>query len=84
MAHWCLDKPVKDAAYQAVKYRSRYNWTHRDLLRKAHPEPKAIDQTMNALFEWVTHGMPVGEEPALALVRGYEAAKTANVEPWLS
>ena len=31
-------KDIKQTVYQAVKYRQRYNWTHRDLLRKAHPK----------------------------------------------
>ena len=38
VANWYCERPVRNAAYQAVKYRSRYNWTHRDLLRKAHPK----------------------------------------------
>ena len=38
---WYTDKDIKDAVYQAVKYRQRYNWTHRDLLRKAHPASAA-------------------------------------------
>ena len=80
VAHWYLDKPVVNAAYQAVKYRSRYNWTHRDLLRKAHPKARAIDEDRDTLFAWIDHGTPVGEAPSLALVRGYEAAKTASVE----
>lgn len=37
VAHWYLDRPVAQAAYQAVKYRQREGWTHRDLLRLAHP-----------------------------------------------
>ncbi len=29
-----------EAAYQITKYESRNNWTHRDILRLAHPSPK--------------------------------------------
>ena len=68
-----------------MKYRSRYNWTHRDLLRKAHP--KTYDKDMNDLFTWITKG----EIPALAsagivkpdglrIIHGYEQAKTADVK----
>ena len=37
VGNWYTQRPLDHAVYQAVKYRSRYNWTHRDLLRKAHP-----------------------------------------------
>ena len=51
---WYTDKDIEQAVYQAVKYRQRYNWTHRDLLRKAHP--KATSSAFNDLFAWITHG----------------------------
>ena len=38
VANWYLAKSPGEAAFQSVKYRQRYNWTHRDLLRKAHPK----------------------------------------------
>ena len=50
---WYTDKDIKQAVYQTVKYRQRYNWTHRDLLRKAHP--KATSSEFNDLFAWITH-----------------------------
>ena len=37
VADWYLSKPVDAVAYQAVKYRQREGWSHRDLLRLAHP-----------------------------------------------
>lgn len=37
VAAWYADQPVEDLAYQAVKYRQREGWSHRDLLRSAHP-----------------------------------------------
>ncbi len=37
VAEWYDSKPVEKLAYQALKYRSRESWTHRDVLRKAHP-----------------------------------------------
>ena len=81
VAGWYLDKHVKDAAYQAVKYRQRYNWTHRDLLRKAHPKARAIDKDMNALLAWITHGtLPSWDDhPNLRLIYGYESAQTQSV-----
>ena len=35
---WYTGKTVDDLAYQAVKYRQRNGWTHKDLLRLSHPE----------------------------------------------
>jgi 60 kDa SS-A/Ro ribonucleoprotein len=43
VASWYEDMPVDKLAYQAVKYRQRDGWTHRDLLRLSHPKlPKDI------------------------------------------
>ena len=64
--------------YQAVKYRQRYNWTHRDLLRKAHP--KAASSVFNDFFAWITQGtMPPDDNPYLSLIHAYEQAKTADM-----
>ena len=54
VAGWYLDKPVADVALQAVKYRQREGWSHRDLLRLAHPVTTEPDR--KALFEWVVRG----------------------------
>ena len=37
VAGWYTEKEAGALAYQAVKYRQRDGWTHRDLLRLAHP-----------------------------------------------
>jgi 60 kDa SS-A/Ro ribonucleoprotein len=37
IAGWYTGKDAGQLAYQAVKYRSREGWTHRDLFRKVHP-----------------------------------------------
>jgi len=42
--------PVEKLAYQLVKYRQRDGWTHRDVLRLAHP--KSGDPQRNALLAW--------------------------------
>ena len=75
VANWYTKKDIKDAVYQTVKYRQRYNWTHRDLLRKAHP--KGVD-AMNELFAWVTQGASLPDDPNFDLIHAYEQAKTAD------
>ena len=86
VANWYMNRPIQDTVYQVVKYRNRYGWTHRDLLRKSHPmvenAPFITEATIiNGLFDWVTHGhVPAEDEfPSLELVRQFEAAKTADV-----
>jgi len=38
VANWYEGKDAGSLAYQAVKYRQRDGWTHRDLMRLSHPE----------------------------------------------
>jgi 60 kDa SS-A/Ro ribonucleoprotein len=44
VSDWYTGKTADQLAYQAVKYRQREGWTHRDLFRKAHV--KGIDQNV--------------------------------------
>ncbi|HMA35514.1 MAG TPA: TROVE domain-containing protein [Chloroflexia bacterium] len=73
--------PAEKLAYQAIKYQQRDGWTHRDLLRLAHPKP-AEDQHL-ALYHWMVKGWDwVGEaphpDPALLPVWAFERAKRAT------
>lgn len=54
VAQWYLTKRVDPLAMQLVKYPSRNGWSHRDMLRLAHP--KASDAEHRALFDWACHG----------------------------
>ncbi|MEV0076991.1 TROVE domain-containing protein [Nocardia neocaledoniensis] len=76
VANWYLDKPVDDLAYQVVKYRQREGWTHRDLLRLAHPA--ATDDARRRLFDWICGRTP--DLDGLALVDGFQRAQTAPVD----
>jgi 60 kDa SS-A/Ro ribonucleoprotein len=69
VGRWYNDKPVDKLAYQVVKYQVRDGWSHRDLLRLAHP--KAATAEHDALYKWVVRG----ETPASALVQAFEQAK---------
>ena len=73
---WYTEKDIQQAVYQTVKYRQRYNWTHRDLLRKAHP----ASARLNDCFAWITHGTMPPHDPTFALIHAYEQAKTAGPE----
>lgn len=58
-----------DLAYQLVKYRQRGGWTHRDMLRLAHPAP-------SPLLAWAAGKTGDGELPAL--IGAYERAQAAQ------
>lgn len=51
VAAWYEREDVKELAYQVVKYRQRGGWTHRDLLRLAHP--KTPTKLHAAVFDWI-------------------------------
>lgn len=46
------DKNPDQLALQAVKYRQRDGWSHRDLLRLAHPK----NDELAGIFEWIVRG----------------------------
>ena len=54
IARWYNDKPVERVAYQALKYRERDGWSHRDLLRLSHP--KAPTPAHDALYRFIVGG----------------------------
>jgi 60 kDa SS-A/Ro ribonucleoprotein len=77
-ARWYTEMEAGRLAYQAVKYQSRDGWSHRDLLRKAHPV--ARDERQQAIFHWITRGWEsVGEvdhpDEVLATIWAFERAK---------
>jgi 60 kDa SS-A/Ro ribonucleoprotein len=63
VAGWYLARPVDEIAYQAVKYRQRDGWSHRDLLRLAHPVTD--EMARRELFDWVCRGTLGASVPAL-------------------
>lgn len=52
VADWYNEKTLDKLALQLVKYKQRDGWSHRDLMRLAHP--KADSEERNALYKWVT------------------------------
>lgn len=74
--NWYESQSPDDLALQLVKYRQRDRWSHRDLLRLAHPP--GVTPVHAALYDWVTHGSPTLEarvaDASAALGQGDEAA----------
>ena len=75
VAAWYLDKTPRDLAYQVTKYQQRGGWSHRDLLRLAHP--KAPDKTTNAIFGWIVSGK-IDEENLPESILAFEEARKSG------
>lgn len=73
VARWYEDEDLDGLAYQAVKYRQRDGWTHRDLLRLAHP--KAPTRGHAALYDFIC-GRDADDLPRV--VDGYRKMATAD------
>jgi 60 kDa SS-A/Ro ribonucleoprotein len=57
VARWYLDKDPRALAYQAVKYRQRGGWSHRDLLRKAGGAIGPHSLEHEAVLRWIVDGV---------------------------
>jgi 60 kDa SS-A/Ro ribonucleoprotein len=78
---WYNNRDAQDLAYQVIKYRQRDGWTHRDVLRLAHPQ--GASEQHAAILHWIIKGWPeVGEDPhpdaALRVLWAFERAQKAN------
>jgi 60 kDa SS-A/Ro ribonucleoprotein len=54
IAAWYEGKSPEALAYQVAKYQRRHGWSHRDLLRLAHPA--TADPDRQAVYRWVVGG----------------------------
>lgn len=53
VSRWYLSKSPNQLAYQLLKYKQRDGWSHRDLLRLAHPKTENIQH--KAIFDITCH-----------------------------
>jgi 60 kDa SS-A/Ro ribonucleoprotein len=54
VAAWYLDRPVAEIAMEILRCPEHKGYTHRDLLRLAHPRPDT--PARNAMFQWAALG----------------------------
>jgi 60 kDa SS-A/Ro ribonucleoprotein len=71
---WYLAKDADAVAYQAVKYRQREGWSHRDLLRLAHPQTAVPE--LKDTFDWIVRGSVGDHVPTL--IEGFVQAQQAT------
>lgn len=74
VANWYLSKTADSLAYQAVKYRQRNGWTHRDVLRLAHGTGDA-DPVKAGVLNWITKPDGTRTTNLPKIIGAYESAK---------
>lgn len=89
VGRWYNEKTADQVAFQAIKYAQREGWSHRDVLRKAHPTPYSDEH--GAIYRYVTggfdsfekvmkHGGAVDKTKLPRIVDGFERLKVAQAE----
>ena len=77
IARWYLDQPLGELELQALKYKARgekgQRWSHRDVLRLAHPLAPAEDLARRALFDRIVR--PDSTVPLPAELARFAAAE---------
>lgn len=79
IGNWYLGTDLDKLTYQVLKYRSREGWTHRDLLRLAHPQTS--DPLRNTLFAWIT-GKDVNTDQMLRVGAFEQAQRATDSAEW--
>ena len=84
IGRWYTERPTDKLAMQLVKYQSRDGWSHRDLLRLAHP--RLIDSAKNSALRWAVKGeldapmIELAPEDPLSVIWAFEKVKTSTDE----
>jgi len=75
VAGWYEGKTPEALAFQVAKYQRRNGWSHRDVLRLAHPATS--DPARQAVYRWAVGGRDALGERAVTRGRGDKATLTA-------
>jgi 60 kDa SS-A/Ro ribonucleoprotein len=73
IGNWYAKAEPEALSYQAIKYRQREGWSHRDLLRLSHPKPATDEHKV--LFRWIVDGELTGEN---ARIEAFERLSRAE------
>ncbi len=82
IAGWYEAKDADTLAYQAVKYRQRNGWTHRDLFRLAHPQ--GVDTIVGDFILGKTDHEDIGYDRNVLVSAFKEVQQAGTVEDVLS
>lgn len=83
VADWYTEKPVGALAYQMTKYRSRNEWSHRDVLRLA--KPQGVTGSRKDLLAWATgHSFDRGADGLRILDSFLTVQSATDVRVWVS
>lgn len=72
---WYNDRPDDKLAIQVVKYKQRDGWSHRDVLRVAHPTPHS--EVAQSIFKYAVKGTL--SEGLPKIIQGHELAMNGEV-----
>jgi 60 kDa SS-A/Ro ribonucleoprotein len=61
---------------QAIKYRQRGGWSHRDVLRLSHPD--STDPVRKTVFDWICEPARANRELLPELIKAHEAAMAST------
>lgn len=80
ISRWYTERKPESLAYQLLKYKQRGGWSHRDMLRLAHPVTDSLLHKL--LFDYVCHPdqfdeARIASEDFPSIVKTYEAAQRA-------
>lgn len=73
LGDWYAKKDSDDLALQLIKYRQRSGWTHRDVLRKAHP--KVDGSGKRAAIDWAVGKQTEDRDSLPDFIRNFEAVQ---------
>lgn len=83
--NWYESKPADKLAYDVIKYRQRNGWSHRDVLRLAHPLGPSFGKASDSvepptghgvIYDFITHGN--WEAGAYPMIDGFVAAQNSE------
>lgn len=83
--NWYESKPAEKLAYDVIKYRQRNGWSHRDVLRLAHPlgpsfgkddESAESPTGHGVIYDFITHGN--WDAGAFPIIDGFVAAQNSE------
>lgn len=75
IGRWYTEKSADDLAYQTAKYQQREGWSHRDLLRLAHPD--APTDQHRAVFDFAC-GRDEWADQAPRMLEGFRKAQGSS------